>query len=459
VSEDPNLWDRLIRGLRSDDFSSTPTERLLGRHRTTPRRYLAITGRDAAPPQPHRLRPPPSLIETLLDRPRNGDGRHDWRDEDLKGCKLENGRLERVDFGNVEDLRFKNMDLVDLNFGGATLTNCDFINCSLSDCTFANCSLSNCDFTSAWLEGCTFKKSTFDRSTFSGAVLLRCDLYRTVFVANNLFTHARFSLVSLNQATLSGTLGLRRSAFVAPRLGRRLERHRGSHQLRQGAAVAGARAESVEARRALPKDPLIQTNEAKYRALLEQVPAGDKAVDDDESLDGRLAEAAGVWRNLSALWTSQGASAEAGWAYVQAKRLERTDASPRRWRHQGADGRSRAYRYLTWGRLWVTWGLLWGAGALCDFGNSLLRAVFWLPVFVLFWGLVYWRSGVVHSGRHMVSLPKALLFSLAQVANATPTPLSLHGSTGRVLASVETLLGIALLGLVGFVLGNTIRNS
>jgi uncharacterized protein YjbI with pentapeptide repeats len=385
------------------------------------------------------------VIETLLARPRNGDGRHNWRGEDLKGCRLENDLLTKVDFGAVEDLHFENMELVGLKFDHATLTNCSFINCRISECFFA----------SAWLDRCTFKHSTFDRSTFSGAVFVRCDLYRTVFLANNLFTHVVFSLVSLSQATLIGTLGLRRSAFVGARASRsRREatpRPTWASQGNRGTTVAvRTPAESMKVRGTLPKDPLIQMDEAEYRALLEQVP--DMTVGVDASLDGRLAEAADVWRNLSALWTSQGASADAGWAYVQAKRLERADASPRRWCHQGADERSPTHRFLTWSLLWI-------ADALCGFGNSLLRAICWLPVLVLAWGLVFWASGVVHSGRSTASFPKAMLFSMTQVTTVTPTALHIQGSTGHVLASVETLLGIALLGLIGFVLGNTIRNS
>jgi hypothetical protein len=34
-----------------------------------------------------------------------------------------------------------------------------------------------------------------------------------------------------------------------------------------------------------------------------------------------------------------------------------------------------------------------------------------------------------------------------------------HGSAGHVIAAVEVFLGVALLGLIGFVLGNKIRNS
>jgi hypothetical protein len=385
----------------------------------------------------------------LLGRSLNADGRHDWRNEDLKGYRFKNERLEGVDFGSQTDVHFEETELVDFNFARAKLVDCHFVNCSLSKCYFS----------SAWLEDCTLKHSTFDRATFSSAVFLRCDLYRTVWVANNLFTNARFSLVSLSQATLSGTLGLRRSAFTRSRPPRvAAPQPAPTAQESTDAAIADALAESMEARSELPGDPLVQTNEHEYRDFLGAIPDAHMTVTKDDSIEERLTEAAGVWRNLSALWASQGASADAGWAYVNAKRLERQDASPRRWRHQ-ARGRSRPYRYLIRVRLWVRWLLLLGAGGLCNFGNSLLLTVCWVPVFVLSWGVVYWRSGVVHSGRHPASFSKALLFSLAQVANATQTPLTIHGSTGRVLASIETLLGIALLGLVGFVLGNTIRNS
>jgi len=98
------------------------------------------------------------------------------------------------------------------------------------------------------------------------------------------------------------------------------------------------------------------------------------------------------------------------------------------------------------------------AGALCSFGTSLGRIVVWLAGLVLGAGALFSATHTIHSGKSPASLPDCWLFAVGQLV-ATP-PKRLNPVAGaEVGAPFETLIGVALIGLFGFVLGNKIRNS
>jgi len=354
------------------------------------------------------------------------------------------GPLEKVRLGKLDGAKLCDADLTEIDIAGRRIEGAEFVGCR-----FFNCVLSR-----SWFSKCTFKHSTFDRCTFTGSVFVGCDLYRVVFITNNLMENTRFSLVSLNQATLGGTLGLRRRSFDA----NATEDDADTDETQPGAAAkraaeisAGAgtgMAEDPAERRKLPKLALIQQDREQYRELLEGVP--DARIELEVAMRRRLVEAADVWRSLSSLWTSQGYAADAGWAYLQARRQERKHCG-QSWRHQTS----------LWAgvRMVAKWIGLWMADLLCGFGTKLLLAIFWLPLLVAGFGVVFKLGGAVHASSREGSWPQAFLFSTTQMVNVSPGSVSVRGSTAHILASVEVFLGVAMLGLIGFVLGNKIRNS
>ncbi len=369
-----------------------------------------------------------------------------WRDAtalDLCNVVVMGESITKLRLGDqLVGARFENVELTEVEIHGKTIENVQFVNCRFK----------NCVMSSTWFSRCTFKHSTFDRCTFTSSVFVRCDLYRVVYVSNNLMENTCFRLVSISQATLSGTIGLRRVAFD-PRANPLRETPPDTQPgrvLAQASQVAGTRlhAENPQARKALPRTALIQEDADRYTAFLEPIP--DKTLDLSVSMGKRFGDAAEVWRCLSALWSSQGFAADAGWAYVRARRKERSDSAP-----------THTAGMKLWTRGWhaLRWGVLLMADALCEFGNNLLLAIAWLPVLVVGTGLIFWCSGIVHTATGPASFWKSMLFSVTQMVNVSPGGLSAEGSAAHVIAAAEVFLGVALLGLIGFVLGNKIRNS
>jgi Pentapeptide repeats (9 copies) len=377
-------------------------------------------------------------VESLLRRPRGADGYYDWCGEDLGNEEFKDWTCKKVRFGSLVGARFEGVNFTDVDFRYATL----------EDTRIRHSNLTRCDFRYMGLEKCSFVHSRFDGATFTGAVLLECDLYRTVFVASSLFSHALFYLVSISGATLAGTIDLRKATFCEAR-GNAADappaEHPGSSPYK---ANARKRREIVlkNATSGSEKPALVQqADETVYQTFLE--PVVDKTLSDPTSLRVRFAEAAGVWRALSALWTSQGALSDAAWAYEQTKRLERKDMSPLR--RQGPGRWSHSLR----------WAGLWLAGGLCSFGNSLGRVLGWLVVLTCGWGVVYSLTDAVRVNGSEASFGKSMIFSVAQLTTAVPNRYTVHAGGAELFASAETLCGVALLGLFGFVLGNKLRSA
>jgi len=368
---------------------------------------------------------------------------------------------------------------------GVRFRRCRFVRCKfhtelrsveLDECTFKSCNLSWSSFVS-----CKLKFSQFIDNTFSATVFLRCDLYRASFFApGNTFNDATFTLVSISRTSLDGTSGIDGDSFrpwVAdttlvpgpdvPDLDDRQARERRKRAL----AEAGHR------------PALVQEVAAEYRNMLEHTGPLTRSI--YPTLNQRLAEAAEVWRMLSGLMNERGVFRDAARAYVFAKRLERKDANPVRKRYLlprddevndpgalGSEGElewplartpsglvRRSYRF----------GTLLLAGALCGFGNAYGRILIWLGgLTVLLASLLKvgdglrWERDVHTAAGTTVELVKVNLFeawefALGQLATTPPNGFRLQSTGWAVAASTETLLGVALVGLLGFVVANRIR--
>jgi hypothetical protein len=148
-----------------------------------------------------------------------------------------------------------------------------------------------------------------------------------------------------------------------------------------------------------------------------------------------------VYRGLSSLFSGRGSFDDAGAAYVYSRRLER--------RARGPFYRASRFRPFSW--LW-----LWIADLVCGFGESLPRVVAWIAALALLPGLGYRLFGGV-VGAH--GLLDDLLYSLSSLTSSQPSGLNAAVRLVSWIGVVQTFLGVALLGLFGFVLGNKIRNS
>jgi len=374
----------------------------------------------------------------------------------------------------------------------ALLKHCHFFECAFTHelsgvrfehCTFHRCKFHlqvehaeflECDFTScnaAWsaFSCCKMKFSRCTDNTFGYSVFFRCDLYRSSFFnPSNTFSETTFSLVSISRVSLDGTTGLARPSFYP---------HKADRSLVPGSDVPNLDDRVAQCRRnraleiAEHHAPLIQEDEQEYRWLLKQTDGQTSG--QESSLNKRLSEAAGVWRGVSGLLTERGDYRDAAWAYMQAKRRERQDANPLRKRYfrTGSEGYwRRERRPVRASRLTFRFGTLFFADVLCGFGNAFGRIILWIGALTAVFAAVLTLghgvelemrvrdAGNAETTRLVpVTFFQAWEFAVGQLATSPAKEFKLVSTGWSVAASAETLLGIALVGLFGFVVANRIR--
>lgn len=358
---------------------------------------------------------------------------------DLRGV-----RLEGSDLGSERGVERKHWRR--LIFGmndrrpAASVTGCNFERTILTDCLFAAMDLPRLDFTECDLIDCDFRFATFLGVRLGSAHFVRCDMYGACMQAASVAGNVHFELSSLPQFG-DGITGLDWSAVDNP----------GGPP-----AVVG-------------EHPDVYLEFLK-RTRDERPPKSGSIL---HAVDNRLAGAAADYRRLSGYWGAQGRFRDANCAYTRSRRLERKAASPlfaisRRIRHEGRFSeprdrrrarraswsplerfRGRAMRPLTWLGLWV-------ADLTTRFGQSLGRVFATLLLVAIVPGLAYELWGGVHGAR---SLWDDLLFSIARLTAATPAGMQPATKLVEWTGILQSLIGISLVGLFGYVLGNVLRQS
>lgn len=376
---------------------------------------------------------------------------------------------------------------------GRELSDIQFIECTFEHCTFLSyvtsaefyeCEFQVCRFAYAAIVSTKLKFCTFFRCTFTGATILRCDLYRVFFGQGNSLQRAQLGWVSITRADLSGAGELRRDSFPPYATDGRLAPEAAQPK---DAPVA---LHAVRMLREKADRPLIQENEAEYKLLLKQ-SKGALTRTARETLDLRQFEISEVHRALSALWMDAAAYDDAAWAYRRSRRWTRASFKPGRERAK-ADGdapgegdspngegggsevtRGDARRVVragsAIGRRWraarrfAAWLALVVADPLCGFGTQLTGVICAVGLWVLSSATVFWLAHALnqtaHSADQPADWPDSLRFSMGQLVTTPPGHLVTTAGGWDVAASIETFVGIGLLGLLGFVLGNRLRFS
>lgn len=289
----------------------------------------------------------------------------------------------------------------------ALLRGVEFRGSRLEECSFAHVDLSEVDFRGCEIVGCDMRYAVFRGTTLGDATIVRSDFYRASFQEGTVLLNTTLELVSLT-TDLAGAQGLAWATF--------------------------------DARNRPPA--LVLEDEDAYREFL-QPTIGDRPPSDDvnAAVEHRLRDAVHLYRLLCGWWTERGKFPDANLAYVHCRRLEREAVGPR---YQGE-----RFRPLMW--LW-----LWLADLLCAFGTDLGRIVLWLLAVALLPGILYALFGGV-SGT--ANIGDDLLFSAGQLTGSSPARFAATSSLVEWVRVLQTLLGVGLLGLFGFVLGNKIRYS
>jgi hypothetical protein len=404
-------------------------------------------------------RTPDKRLESLLGIARNAEGVLDLRDTNILDVLRTRGH-------SLRSLAKLKIPIEDAVFGDrdwekppGELSNLSFEKCLLRDVIFLNTHLTGVYFRGCKLVGCDFRYAFITGTSFQDATLEDCDFYRTYFSAANIFTAATLHRVSLDKAWLDGITGLTADVF---------KQH--SDAMVQEAGEVGYE-KFLRVRSKLDHRP----PQHSVQRALEEAPF----------------DAAQVYRGLSGIWTAQGQLGDAGFAYVRCKTLERTFHSPwttyqvnrkrvdrnskraelRKQKEDGVKPLSKEDEELVKSdeepaldynlAKFASWVWLWIAGMVAKFGESWGRVAACIFALDLVPGTIYSLSGGVEraaDAKPVRNIFECWLFSFEQLTSSSGHFVSTN-SVVDLIGSIQTVLGLVLLGLFGFALANRIRNA
>lgn len=332
--------------------------------------------------------------------------------------------------------RFKGLNLCGANLQGANLKGA-----SLRDADMAHANLEACDLTSADLQGAHLGGANLQKSNLEGTKFQKADLSNADLRDANLlgtdFRYAHLWNVDLRDVFLDGTDFQGATLFEA--------NLRGAYLIDvylSETRLAGSKLERVDLSRCglthiYIGDAWLEKTNLRYWQL-------DGAIGEERAKEYR--EAKRGYRVLKQNFESLGDYDAASWAYRKERRMEKLEAR----------------QTFKLGKYWSDQLVEW----ICDYGESVprvFRSLFVVYVlFTLIYGLTWSVMQVNYASDAIILEPTRNLIDLAIFslgAMTTMDPVGLESRTPWVqfLAGLEALIGIALTGLLGFVVGNRIR--
>ncbi len=176
-----------------------------------------------------------------------------------------------------------------------------------------------------------------------------------------------------------------------------------------------------------------------------------------------------IYRKLKNNFEQLGFYSDASWAYKRERRMRKHSTG----RQAKTAWDNLKYRnFISLSALWLS---DWLVELLCDYGESVYRVILWvlLLLFAIGPALIYLSGGLVWDvlSRELYSaLPnrglqvvygyfQGVLYMLDVLTTADYSELSPRNDLVRFVSGLMAMLGISLIGLLGFVVGNRIRNS
>ena len=355
--------------------------------------------------------------------------------EELK-TRIATGTLADLDLGGqlLEETDFSRCTLLRVNFKGATLRHCRFDEATLDSCdfdqpapantptlqsvSFRKAVLTNCRFRHARIEWSDFRYARIDQASFENTVVDYCDFYRCFLEGVIIFKHSRISNSSLYNAYFGDGANIRRENLSNGRIVQQDKRNYTRFLVDWHTYGTG-----------------IRTNDSQR--VSDWSP--------DASIRARWADAEDIYKTLNGLWAGKGFIADANWAYVQGRRMERrrmwtelSDPSLNLWKKAG-----RIWKILT--------NIL--SDALFGYGESMFKMIITYIVTVFIFAFLFSEEVSV------LQYIDALGVSLKNMAGVDSDVLSNVSPLVDLLNVLQTTLGILLTGIFGFILGNKIRNQ
>jgi hypothetical protein len=173
-----------------------------------------------------------------------------------------------------------------------------------------------------------------------------------------------------------------------------------------------------------------------------------------------------IYSELRISFLNHGYYDDASWAHFKERSIERQMHSPRQARLYYGDELPENTTLLSWRRWWfylkhtVRWILLWGAELSCGYGEKPLRTLWWALAIVLVLPVFYWLSGgIVSVGGTPLAWLDYLNYSFGAFTTISFARFVTANWIAETLTSLEALLGISVLALLMFALGNRISRS
>ena len=176
-------------------------------------------------------------------------------------------------------------------------------------------------------------------------------------------------------------------------------------------------------------------------------------------------EAREVYLTLKNNFNQIGRYGDASWAYVKERQMGKMMHHPRLARKYYGEGLPENPNVWQLGWFYIRhttkWALDWVVEWTCGYGESVLRTLRAMGVALVGFAILYWLLGAVvdANGNPSSTWLHCLLYSGGAFTTFGVDTLRPANDWIRALSIFESVVGIALTGLLGFVLGNRIRRS
>jgi uncharacterized protein YjbI with pentapeptide repeats len=373
------------------------------------------------------------------------------RGADLRGADLREAVLGAADLrgARLEEADLRGADLAGADLRGATLGNADLRGAMLEESRLSRAVLRFARVADAALESADLRRADLWGADLSGATLsgadLRCGVLREVVLREAdltgcLLRGSDLACADLTGATLAGA-DFRRAQATAARFA--------------GAILRDARLEGLD----LSTCDLSAAHLCGAALDGARIPVEKLGGMIGEEGAGEFTDARKGYLALERHFQDTGDPDAASWAFRRRRRMQKHEAL-RAARAAFAEGR---YRQAAGSGFHYTSDQLveW----LCDYGESIPRVLLAMLGVYLMFTLVYGAiGGVVRTptgggtpGPTRNPLDVAIFSLLSMTSGNTPGGMEPRDDLVILLAGVQSLLGVALTGLLGFVVGNLVR--
>ena len=215
-------------------------------------------------------------------------------------------------------------------------------------------------------------------------------------------------------------------------------------------------------------DRLLFEDYVEYQAFLERHKVEQETI--TFCLATRFLLAEQTYLALKKVFLNQGEYEQASWAYIKERQMERmTHWPPSRaqscysdeWDGVARSGLKRQLHLLAFSvRHLYRYILDWIAEVTCGYGEHPLRTVWWALATISVFPVFYWLSAGVETVNGVpMGWIDYLNYSLGAFSTIGFSNFVTINSLAQTLTSIEALLGIAILALLMFTLGNRISRS